>query len=348
MRLSSLVILGSLAFGSACGGSSAPTPPSSSPVSQTAAAGTYDVHEWGLVRMSRTADVMEATTFAPPARESFPAIADKPVLYFHASGAMRLEHVRVIPTVGTALEHWPFTSSAPERLEWSGLALEPGRSSCAGRFPTLTDPPCNTIGPECESAQLASIVATDSTCLSGAHGTAPFLFYRSIARFTPPITIARAGADLRVTNGGSAAIPGRLIRLSNASGTIRAAVIPGPGAGETVSVRAPTDANADDGRTAVRVTMRELGMTEPEIDAFMRAWEEALFGAASDGTRVFDRISASDETTMDDLRAAPSDSLFYFLPAAACDDISRLEMSPPPRQLRRAIAVWVGVDGQRQ
>ena len=112
-------------------------------------------------------------------------------------------------------------------------------------------------------------------------------------------------------------------------------------------VQAPSDeATQDDataswsvegeGRDALSRTMRELGLTSSEADAFLAAWDATLFGGAPP--------AAIDVLTADDQPAAPPTeqvSFVYFLPEAAVGGIATVVFEPRPRAFRRAFAVWL-------
>ena len=148
-------------------------------------AASYEVHEWGLLRAA-PGDVLEVGAIAPPSRVE-PIAIDKPVLYFHASGQVRLESVRVEAVGGNVREHWPLTASQafPSSLEWRDLMLdrnEPaGGPRCTNAFPSASERPCSDLpaGELCESTGLAAVVSTSATCVRHADTLRPFLFYRS-------------------------------------------------------------------------------------------------------------------------------------------------------------------------
>ena len=354
----------------------------------TASTAPYEVHEWGLLRAA-AGDVLEVGAVAPPGVVEV-MVVDKPVLYFHASAPVQVERVRVEAVGGAIREHWPLTTASPfpTAIEWRGMALDlaesAGGAACAGSYPAISARPCTDLarGEECESAGLAPLVSTSATCLQASASRLPFLFYRSrTSTFTPPLRIiALPSGELRVTNSGDAAIPGWLVRMRRSNGQVRTIAVAAPAAHATITVgsdfasatiptadtppgdedvlpmvdRPALPGSQEPGRQAVRLTMDQLGLDGGETDAFLRAWDSALFGdrvvplaempvrvAGAGHTRVVD-IPPVDELTdrrgVNDLQE--TDSILYFLPQAACDGVARLQFTPPPTRVNRALAIW--------
>jgi hypothetical protein len=107
------------------------------------------------------------------------------------------------------------------------------------------------------------------------------------------------------------------------------------------------------GRVALRLTLRELGLDDGEADAFLRAWDDTLFGgsvvplvdippAPRDGTPAADDRPV-DVLTADcrgDCIGAQNDTILYFLPEPTCDSVAKLSFTPAPTRVRRALAIW--------
>jgi hypothetical protein len=390
MRRALLGLLPLLVLG--CGGrqeTPAPAPagrggaPAATPTSGTEAA-PYEVHEWGLLRAG-AGDVLEAGAISPPGRYAMPIAVDKPVLYFHATAPVQLEQVRVEAIGGAIREHWPLATSAvfPASLVWRGLQLDPadaaGGARCAGVFPSPSARPCADLarGEECESRGLAAVVSPSATCVLSDGARSPFLFYRSrTSTFTPPLRVrALPSGDVEVTNTGAAPIPGWIVRMRRGGGQVRTLAVRGPGARATVTIgsdfASPVVPAADGdeseqasdqpalpgsqepGRQGVRLTLRALGLDGGEVLAFLRAWDDTLFGerivelvdlpprdtTASDRRGAIDVLSANDESMPND-GTTLSDTLLYFLPEASCDGVASLSFVPAPSRVRRALAVW--------
>jgi hypothetical protein len=148
--------------------------------------------------------------------------------------------------------------------------------------------------------------------------------------FTAPLRFTRrAGSqDVDVAHIGDSPLPGSLVRLISHHGQVRALAVRPPAPGQTI-VAGHTFADAQAGRRPTEETLREIGLTDGEIAAFFRAWDPAIFGLQR--AAVEERSEAA---------PAASESFLYFLSPADCDRISTITFTPPPRTVRRAIAVW--------
>ncbi len=374
-----------------CGGrQESPVPaPETAGEQPSAPTAPYEVHEWGLLR-AIPGDTLEAGAIAPPGFVETLTV-DKPVLYFHASAPVRLARVHVEAVGGTIREHWPVTESAtfPSSVDWTGLTLDAsqhaGGATCRGAFPGVSAPPCNALpgGEACESAQLAEVVSPTATCLQSGDTQLPFLFYRSrTTTFTPPLRVtALPSGELRVTNTGALPIPGWVLRLRRNGSQVRAIAARGPGARATVmigddfanaAIPTPTvdgehaasdesdrmvdqpamPGSQEPGRVALRLTLRELGLDDGEADAFLRAWDDTLFGgsvvqlvdippAPRDGAPSDDQpVDVLSADCRGDCIGAQGDTILYFLPEPTCDGVARLSFQPAPTRVRRALAIW--------
>lgn len=316
----------------------------------------YEVHEWGLVR-GGAGDTQRFDAIAPVSIEA--TAVDKPVLYFHAPAALTLRSVSVeARSGGTLLETWPLAATEGAVATWTNVAIDPSGACSPSPLAMPTDPPCTGLPPGevCETLSLGSVRTSDAACVHVGDRSERFLFYRGRARtFTPPLRFERTGAYevIRVTNEGDAVVPGMLVRLSSDGALVRTLAVAPPPPHQSIEVRADFDAADGDravddeadmprlpptgpGRQALRESMRTIGLTDDEADAFFRAWDAALFGP---GHVAIDTLSA-------DLDPAPVDSFVYFLPAAALEDVAHLELDPPPAGgVHRAIAMWSIVRG---
>ncbi|MBX3269822.1 MAG: hypothetical protein KF729_06155 [Sandaracinaceae bacterium] len=361
-----------LLAGCSCGGPEAPVAgaPSSrapdteapDPEAPDTAAADYEVHEWGLLRATAD-DALSAGAIGPP-RAVTPITVDKPVLYFHTSAPFVLRRAEVDTRGGRIVEAWPpARSSDPSRLVWTDVRIDPSGACAPSPLPTLRDPACTRLGPGevCEVAALAIVRTDEAACVRTAEHTDSMLFYRERTRgLTPPLRFERTSTYevVEVTNEGTSAIPGWLVRLHDDGTSVRALAVRPPAPGQRITVgadfAAATVPRADDevaqdraavdgpalpgspepGRAAIRATVRELGLTEAEADAFLRAWDPTLFAVTTDG-----RFGAIDVLTADG-DPAPRESFLYFLPEADCERVSHLTLDPPPRAIRRALALW--------
>lgn len=310
----------------------------------------YDVHEWGLVRAAE-GDVLDIGAIGPPLR-AMPLAVDKPVLYFHPEAALHLRSVVVRASGGEIVEAWPLPERSRERIVWRDVAIDPSGACEPSPLPMASDPACAGVPGVCETPSLATVRAPGSACVRVAGATDSFLFYRARSRaYTPPLRFARRGTrgEVDIVNDGDEAIPGWLVRMQNVGGLVSALAVRPPAPRRTITIGSdfaatdeavtdhpvPVATNPNAGSRAVRDSLREIGMTDGEIDAFMRAWEPALFGAGGVDRGTIDVLT--------DGRFAPEDSFLYFLPASGCDRIAHLELDPPPRSVRRAIAVWTSL-----
>lgn len=347
----------------ACGASSTPVatttgPDPVPPEERTASpSAPYEVHEWGLVR----GDVGDTQRFGAiaPAVDFGMLTVDKPVLYFHAPAAITLASVRVeARSGGTLIETWPLTPLGTS-ASWTNVAIDPSGECTPSPLATASEAPCVGLpsGDTCETPSLAIVRTTDAACVHVGSSTERFLFYRGrAATFTPPLRFERTGAyeTVRVTNEGDAVIPGMLVRLSSDGFRVRTLAVAAPPPHQSVDVGADFDAAAhggstDDeatdrrgadmpmapatgpGRRALIDAMLALGLTQSEADAFMLAWEPALFGP---GRVAIDTLSADGDP-------ADRESFVYFLPAAALENVAHLTFDPPPNGgVHRAIAMW--------
>ncbi len=340
----------------ACGSSAPPT--STTPSAAPTATADYEVHEWGLVR-GGAGDTQVFGAIAPPIDFSMMTV-DKPVLYFHAPAALTLASVGVeARSGGTLIETWPLTPLGAS-ASWTNVRIDPAGECAPSPLPTAAEAPCSTLeaGTQCETSGLSIVRTDDAACVRVGASTERFLFYRGrTTTFTPPLRFERAGAyeTVQVTNEGDAPIPGMLVRLSSNGYQVRSLVVAPPAPHASIDVHANFDEAADHttaadeasdrrgmddmpvavstgpGRRALIDAMLEIGLTQSEADAFMRAWEAALFGP---GRTAVDTLSADGEM-------ADRESFVYFLPDAALENVAHLDFDPTPSGgVHRAIAMW--------
>ena len=336
---------------------------SSPPPGPSASSADYEVHEWGLVRAA-PGDVLRVGAVAPPV--TYQALSvDKPVLYFHAAAPLTLASVTVqMPAGGLIREVWPLAQFGAT-ARWENVLLDPTAVCTPSSLPTATDAPCSLLAPGdmCESATLETVRTADAACVTVGSATERFLFYRAEStRFTPPLTFQRTHRfeHVEVRNDGDQPIPGLLVRLWSDGRRTRALAVAPPAPHGSIVVTDDFDAAAADedtgdvdhpvsvddeagapstvgpARRAIARTMHDLGLTQPETDAFLGAWSAVLFtegGAAPLDVLAIDRRAADGDP-------APRESFLYFLPQATTDGIATLAFDPPPRAVHRAIAVW--------
>jgi len=326
---------------SACGApaaTSSTTPiatPTSSPSALDLTPGTYELHEWGLLRAG-PGDVLEVGTLAPvPAIE--PIVVEKPVLYFHLGGdaPIDLGRASVEAIDGTIREHWPLAAARvgpgeEARVNWAPITLLPER--CAFMAPADRGSACGSLPPGevCESLSLARTVTADASCVETATGRSPILFYRSTSRgLTVPIAANHIDfGDIGVRNDSDLEIPGLMIRFIEGSAGLRIVVFSPPAPHQNVLVGHEAQ-GTEAARQAILTTMTGLGLTVSEAEAFLASWEGELFTSppvAEEAEEAWERTS-----------------LLYFLPEALTERVSRLDFDPPPSATHRALAIWTGM-----
>lgn len=235
-------------------------------------------------------------------------------------------------------------------------------------------------GEDCESSELGGLRAASASCVASGEARLPFLFYRArSSTFTPPLNVTGSpSGELALTNAGEAPIPGWVVRIRRNGGQARTIAARAPGPRETITLGAafetaavpvapstPSDeslpltdqpalpGSPEPGRQALRLTLAEIGLDEAETEAFLRAWDGPLFGdwegplvdLPRAGSDAVDRRGPADRIPIDVLRADDQtqpevDTILYFLPAAACDEVARLSFAPRPARVVRALAVW--------
>lgn len=331
--------------------------PSAQPPPATAVAPPFEVHEWGLVRGTLSDHVMISGPHAPEPV----VVVTKPVLYFHRDAPRDGETALVVDVDveihdGHVVERWPGPASTGTTTSWHRVVVQDG--SCHGsHYPTLAQEPCSLLTDGCEAATLASVETSDSDCLywpppPGDEGPTQawnHLFYRGERMTAPDLALRLApqpDGTLRVTATGSDPIPGRFIRVRRANGVLgvpdAAEVVAPPSPGQSLSVAAPTGTLAS-AAEALADSLRAAGLTDDEVAAFRRSWDEALFGPVAIATRAPQVIATVTTTTPATATPAPvvTHCVLYVLPMTNADALASVRITPAPTALRRAIVVWL-------
>jgi hypothetical protein len=331
----------------------------------------YEVHEWGFIGYHAGPTGAEAQLMvAGPGH--FPAwggetlglgtighgggggygSGGKPVLYVHlAPGTDSLTFsatVALPPGAGTRrsyfAEHFPPASRSDEgggsQLRWEGVRAT--RNGAVGaQYPTGDSMACR-IAPDgyCEAAELARYETTDAAALQINRVTYTHLFYRADIGTALPLHVTLDGDRVTAQNTGPEAIPGRMLRIvrEGTSASTRVLILDPPAPAASLEVAAPVETGPDGALAWLREGLRNLGMTQPEIEVFLIAWREMLLGA--------DEATAAAGPIVQVGVPPPGlrpkcDSLVYFLPQAAVDRAVPLAFDPPPRAVRRAILAQV-------
>jgi hypothetical protein len=316
-------------------------------------AAAYEVHEWGLLR-AEAGDVLRVSAVAPPVQPEMLSV-DKPLLYFHTDAPLTLRSVHVATPGGALLETWPYVAGT-HAATWTQVRIAHEEVCTPSPLPQANQAPCLGLPPNvfCEAPGLALTRTADAACVHVGDATERFLFYRAEARtYTPPLRFTRrADGEVEVTNEGDAAIPGVLVHIRRENGASRAWSEVAPAPHETRTLQhaqasasdemadrpvAPSDVEA--GRRGIRQTMHELGLTTEEIEAFMRAWDQALFGPGAIDIPPIDVLTQDGR----DGDFGAQETVLYFLPESTLSGIATLTFDPPPRALHRALALWTSL-----
>lgn len=352
----------------------APSPPPAAldvvppPAPAPPAPAGYEVHEWGLLSVDALpgAPAGPVTLAAVPWRSANPlgtgggggsgpaphfpmgAGLGKPVLYVHlADGTDEVTFTArvTLPGAGTIAEHWPLrTLDAPGTVTWSGVRAH--RGVCGPRrYPALNDPPCNGRD-GCEAAELATYETADGACLS-AQGDFDHLFYRGeLPTLEAPLVVQRGSLGAIVARNPTSELIGPfVVRVTVRGARLSVLVSDAVGEGGEVSIPSPTAAPIPTsavrgaparaaGIQALEAGMRGIGLTQPEIDAFGRAWWDEIFSTSAPQER---RGRLGDHGTA--RVYVVRDELIYWVPQGLADRAATLHFEPPPRAIRRALLV---------
>jgi hypothetical protein len=282
--------------------------------------------------------------FAPKLRPERPPHGQKrkPVIYVHlGKGVDAIEFdVSVTPKQGRVVEHWPDTtpdSGVAAAITWQDVRA--ATTSCDGAsftYPSAGDPACVTADGLCEVAELASVETSDGACLEVAGKTYEHLFYRGELDALPlGVTLAeQPGGALRLTNVSGAALTGAMRVTtdgSRPSTKVDAIAELAPGA----HVDLPAEAGGTEvaaSLAAIRVELVQRGLTDPEADAFLRAWSSDLFGIDPNGPDA-PKLPAGTATGA---TPAKHDLLLLWLDREVVDELLPLAFTPAPTRIERA------------
>jgi hypothetical protein len=317
-------------------------PPSTEPPPPSAATATFEVHEWGFVDVPRSGPSEIGAGPGQP-QIDLPMSVRKPVIYVHADPGTTTPALDVIARfpAGELLEVWPTQSEWPSTrsdaasIHWTSLALA-GCDGSTGLAPTQREArACATVDGYCEVNDLPTYATSDATCLVSNGVSAPLLFYRGrTSSATLPLRVTEAGGTVRLessADGGSSILHVRDWLGSETTWPARGA-----------SVTTPAERTLDRNALARRLSsmLVAAGLTQPEADAFLRAWSTALFQVpwpASEATR--DEPARRGPSRA--LTAPPAPYLLYILPEASVPALAELTITPTPRTVRRVMVVRV-------
>lgn len=371
--LASLLLLAGCGSGNAPAPQESQRPPAADPSPEGhPATGTYTLHEWGFIASSNDGSVravsgphgLASVTHSSLGLGAYGVGAGgKPVLYFHLDeGVAELALSVGVRPAGEAqlLEHFPpgELSDGQRTLRWPSVRIT--RGACRGSYPGPADPRCETTDGLCELAELAGYESAAAECVNVGEQRTGILFYRSgPARATLPLTVTRdAQAVLHVAQASpapDALVSGWVMRIRRGVDRTQTRVRVVPLVGDQpVEVGLATgdgSVAAEEGIARLRAAVLEGGLDEPEAEAFMTAWTDALFGAEPSPTSPPPEPATIGVGMIGGPRhplGSVPDALVYVLPEASVDALLPLELSPAPRDVRRVFVarVALGADGQ--
>lgn len=296
-----------------------PTSPSSA--APNASPGPFEVHEWGVIDLTRDAPIELAAGPGHPPQEVARPVR-KPVLYFHVDAGAPPQDVSVqafLPR-GVMREAWPAGELTRAGIHWARLrvtACPTPPPSIATQMGALRASGWPTGDGFNEVFELGSYETSDAACLISGDTVARLLFYRgTVAPQTLPLSIVRE-TDGRLALRANVPSAGG-VYLSGGDG--RGLVLSWPRAGTTVPLPEKLTESWEGAQLAAALR-REIigrGLTGPEANAFMEAWTAPFFGASS---------------------AAPIPAIIYVMPEDTVAEIAKLTITPPPRALKRVMVV---------
>ncbi len=382
----------------ACGGegpAQAPAPLAPPPPAPPAPA-PFELHEWGLIASSTGSDTQQAVSAAGTVgggplgvlgqggglMQGMGAIG-KPVLYFHLDeGTDALDlRVGVSATGGHVVEHFPagILSDEGAALSWPQVHLT--RGACRGTYPSRADPACQTPDGLCEAAEIAAYESATADCVQVGAQRGGVLLYRtgpSTAGLPLAVTVDDAGqlTVRRVAGGPDAQTPhaaGWVMRITRGStrALTRVQIVPLGADGSAIVPPPPSEGpDAEAGYAHLRDALSAAGLDDAERDAFLVAWNEALFGSV--GLGALQAPGGSATGPGDPGYAAPlgrdgvgaglvgtlgggaglgfhhalgsvADALVYLVPQPSVDALLPLDIEPAPRAVRRVFLARVEI-----
>jgi hypothetical protein len=315
----------------------APPPPST-------AASTFEVHEWGFVDVPQSGATELGAGPGQPSTD-MPMTVRKPVVYVHADPGTTTPPLDVVARFpsGELLEvwptrsEWPSTQSDVSSIHWTGLAIGPCDASASALATTQREARgCATLDGYCEVNDLPTYVTTDASCLAANGVSAPLLFYRGrTSTATLPLRVTDDGATVHLE---SSALGGSSV-LHVRDGVGSETAWPANG----TSVTTPAQRTLDGAALATRLSsmLVAAGLTQPEADAFLRAWSSPLFGVPWPASQAGTRDEPARRGPARGLAPLPAPYVLYILPEASVPALAELTITPAPRVVRRVMVVRV-------
>ena len=304
------------------------------------------VHEWGTFTsvqssIGETLDGLNHTDEAVPAfvvarrigaggkgAEQLPEPVNQkletPVIYFHTRGALHVSVNVSFPT-GVVSQWYPNAASYAPPL-YSMTKVGDGQMSWeadlnpAGLAPPSVEP--TSIWAPSRRVAAAGVRVRTGT---GDAQDEQFIFYRGLARFTMPFSVAasRSGSDtLRITNSSGEDIPAAFLLVSQAEG---GAIVPlgalrAHGSIETVASPrlGATETYVQDAQEQLAAVLAATGLYADEARAMVDTWTRSYFRTT--GVRVL-----------------------YVVPRAWTDGLLPMTITPRPVELVRTLVGRVEV-----
>ncbi len=319
---------------------------------------TYVLHEWGVLVYGPG-----GASIHGPSPEYAGPIADKPVIYIYTEEPLTMD-VTVGFASGQAEETWPVTALGPV-VSWPGIQVTPGACD-ATPFPSIWEDPW--VDESCEACTLGTCVVEEAACLATLDQVAKLLFYAgSLPGYARPL-LASAVADeasgtvtFSVSSSSALVIEDVWLLYRVTTDTcmdpsycpvatadlavgFAGSIAPGSGFSTTVPIThlvaeldasgypipgtLGTDPEWEAVPEEVRAALLEHGLTAPEADAFMAAWDQGFFG-----------ILGSDSYFSEPMYHHGA-YVLYFMPAADYDEQLPLQASPSPSEIVRVGMVY--------
>ncbi|MBP7685113.1 MAG: hypothetical protein KBB95_24575 [Deltaproteobacteria bacterium] len=336
--------------------------------------GTYTLHEWGFIAAGDDGSVRAVSgphglsSSSPSSLGMGPlhgvGAGGKPVLYFHLDeGVAELAlSVGVRPAGdGRLLEHFPpgELSDDHRALRWPSVRIT--RGGCRGTYPGLTDARCQTSDGLCELAELSGYESTGADCVNVGEQRTGVLFYRSgPAQAALPLAVTRDAEDVaHVAHAGAAdatRVTGWVMRIARGADRtqtrVRVVQLTGREPVQVGPARGDGSVGAEEGIAQLRAAVLAGGLDEPEANAFMTAWTDALFGAEPPPPPPPQPPGTIGMGTLGGRRhpiGSVADAVVYLLPQPSVDALLPLELSPAPRSVQRVFLarVSLSIDGLR-
>ena len=257
------------------------------------APGTFDVHEWGLIRFGATTEIAtsgfglvvpgEVSPSPDPTFDEDRPATRKPVIYIHPGPDFDPSteiSVSITLTEGSLREIWPTPAAGGQPSlgsshTWSPITVTPGISCGSELAPSLDDEACQTLtdGGVCEAAEMALYLGMVPHCLSVGSPAiqSPVLLYNGYVTLESPVALSVGTTGHTVSNLSEGPV-GPLWVVADE----KVFVVEVLGVGESLLLEAPIPHFSIDSLTdllsQVNSALVERGLTSVEAEHFVTAW----------------------------------------------------------------------------